>query len=81
MLAPAFEGRMRAQYNLTEPSAWRALERDARLQTEAVASIAGATVAPRLAGVEGARRFDPEAIRFDSNDVFDQYRTAEPKKI
>ncbi|KAJ1620103.1 hypothetical protein T492DRAFT_915447 [Pavlovales sp. CCMP2436] len=68
----AFEGRMRGKYNLLEPSAWHALERDAKLHSEAVASIAGAAVAKGPGGLEGAPRFDP----FSSENVLAEVGSA-----
>jgi hypothetical protein len=44
MLPNAFEGRLRGKYNLTEPSAWKALDRDARLHAQALSSIAASTL-------------------------------------
>ncbi|KAJ1633470.1 hypothetical protein T492DRAFT_866761 [Pavlovales sp. CCMP2436] len=54
--------RLRGKYNLTELSAWKALERNAQLHAEALSSITSAVIETekRPAGVENASRFDPE---------------------
>mmetsp|Transcript_43812 Transcript_43812/g.101296 ORF Transcript_43812/g.101296 Transcript_43812/m.101296 type:complete len:93 (+) Transcript_43812:44-322(+) len=80
MLQHVFEGRLRGKYNLTEPSAWKALERDAQLHAEALSSITSAVIETekRPAGVENASRFDPESVTFEQRDAFDAYR-AVPK--
>jgi hypothetical protein len=80
MLPHAFEGRLRGKYNLAEPSAWKALDRDARLHAEALSSISSECVAPRAPGVagaqgvEGARRFNPASVTFEDLDSFELYR-------
>ncbi|KAJ1622496.1 hypothetical protein T492DRAFT_913363 [Pavlovales sp. CCMP2436] len=78
MLPHVFEGRLRGKYNLSEPSAWKALERDAQLHAEALSSIASAVIETekRPAGVENASRFDPESVTFEQHDAFDAYRAA-----
>jgi hypothetical protein len=83
MLPHAFEGRLRGQYNLSEPSAWKALDRDARLHAQAVSSIVNETAlrAPQGGGVAGAQRFDPVSMAFDQVDSFEPYRSAGAKII
>ncbi|KAJ1622017.1 hypothetical protein T492DRAFT_885971, partial [Pavlovales sp. CCMP2436] len=70
MLPHAFEGRLRGKYNLSEPSAWKALDRDARLHAQALSSIAASTL-PQPGGVENAQRFDPVFMTFDQVDLFE----------
>jgi hypothetical protein len=80
MLPHAFEGRLRGKYNLTEPSAWKALDRDARLHAQALSSIATSTL-PQPGGVENAQRFNPVSMTFDQVDPFEPYRGAGAKII
>ena len=64
MMPTAFEGRLRGKYNLAEPSAWKALDRDARLLSQALASIVKEldSQTPKLGGVEGAQRASTRSV-------------------
>jgi hypothetical protein len=81
MLPHTIQGRLRGQYNLAEPSAWKALDRDARLHAQALASIANASTLPQGGGVENAQRFNPVSMTFDQLDPFEPYRSAGAKII